>query len=87
MTETDIRSQTAAVIPAYQDEKHIGDVARRTRKRVDHVLVVDDGSTDQTLAIARQFEPDGVRVVTQENQGAAAAIKTVARSATPPIID
>ena len=25
----DIRSQTAAVIPAYQDEKHIGDIARR----------------------------------------------------------
>ena len=23
-----IRSQTAAVIPAYQDEKHIGDIAR-----------------------------------------------------------
>ncbi len=45
MTEN-IRSQTAAVIPAYQDEKHIGDIARRTRERLDHVLVVDDGSTD-----------------------------------------
>ena len=50
----DIRSQTAAVIPAYQDEKHIGDIARRTRERLDHVLVVDDGSTDQTEQRARE---------------------------------
>jgi glycosyltransferase involved in cell wall biosynthesis len=34
---------------------------------------VDDGSTDQTLAVARQFESDGVRVYAQKNQGAAAA--------------
>jgi len=53
MTEN-IRSQTAAVIPAYQDEKHIGDIARRTRERLDHVLVVDDGSTDQTEQRARE---------------------------------
>ena len=60
MTETErnplahIRSQTAAVIPAYQDEKHIGDIARRTRERLDHVLVVDDGSTDETGQRARE---------------------------------
>jgi glycosyltransferase involved in cell wall biosynthesis len=41
-----------------------------TRKEI---IVVDDGSTDQTLAIVRQFEAEGVRVVTQTNQGAAAA--------------
>src|SRR5205823_886891 len=45
---------SAAVIPAYQDEKHIGNIARRTRDRLDHVLVVDDGSTDQTEQRARQ---------------------------------
>src|SRR5205807_6187038 len=37
------------------------------------VIVVDDGSTDCTLALARRFESDSVRVVTQDNQGAAAA--------------
>jgi glycosyltransferase involved in cell wall biosynthesis len=36
------------------------------------IIVVDDGSTDRTLAIARQFESDVVRVFTQKNQGAAA---------------
>lgn len=74
MTATDIRSQTAAVIPAYQDEKHIGDVARRTRERLDHVLVVDDGSTDQTAQRAR--EAGAEVIVHSQNQGKGEAIKT-----------
>ena len=37
------------------------------------VIVVDDGSTDRTLAVARQFASKEVCVVTQPNQGAAAA--------------
>jgi len=35
--------------------------------------VVDHGPTDGTLAVARQFESNEVRVVTQPNQGAVAA--------------
>jgi glycosyltransferase involved in cell wall biosynthesis len=74
MTETTLRSQTAAVIPAYQDEKHIGDIARRTRERLDHVLVVDDGSTDQTERRAREA---GAQVIVHvQNQGKGEAIKT-----------
>lgn len=37
------------------------------------VIVVDDGSVDGSLAIAREFEPRGVRVLCQTNRGAAAA--------------
>ena len=74
MTETNIKSQTAAVIPAYQDEKHIGDIARRTRERLDHVLVVDDGSTDQTQQRAR--EAGAEVIVHAQNQGKGEAIKT-----------
>jgi glycosyltransferase involved in cell wall biosynthesis len=74
MTEVDMRSQTAAVIPAYQDEKHIGDVVRRTRQRLDHVLVVDDGSTDNTKQCARDA---GAEVIVHaQNQGKGEAIKT-----------
>ena len=69
-----IRSQTAAVIPAYQDEKHIGDIVRRTRARLDHVLVIDDGSTDQTAHRAREA---GAEVIVHgENRGKGEAIKT-----------
>jgi glycosyltransferase involved in cell wall biosynthesis len=69
-----IRSQTAAVIPAYQDEKHIGDIVRRTHEQLDHVLVVDDGSTDQTAQRAREA---GAEVIAHnQNRGKGEAIKT-----------
>ena len=78
MTERDplaqIRSQTAAVIPAYQDEKHIGDIVRRTRERLDYVLVVDDGSTDQTAQRARAAGAEVI--VHDQNRGKGEAIKT-----------
>lgn len=37
------------------------------------ILVVDDGSTDETMSIARKFASASVSVVTQSNQGAARA--------------
>jgi len=70
----EIRSQTAAVIPAYQDEKHIGDIVRRTRERLDHVLVIDDGSSDQTAQRAR--EAGAEVIVHDQNRGKGEAIKT-----------
>ncbi len=69
-----IRSQTAAVIPAYDDEKHIGDIVRRTRGRLDRVLVVDDGSSDTTAQRAR--EAGAEVIVHQQNRGKGEAIKT-----------
>jgi glycosyltransferase involved in cell wall biosynthesis len=69
-----IRSQTAAVIPAYQDEKHIGDIVRRTRERVDHVVVIDDGSSDRTAQRAR--EAGAEVIVHAQNRGKGEAIKT-----------
>lgn len=45
--------QVAAVIPAYNEAVNIGEVVERTREHVDEVVVVDDGSTDKTRAIAR----------------------------------
>ncbi len=62
-----IRSRTAAVIPAYQDEKHIGEIVRRTRERLDHVLVVDDGSSDHTAQRAR--EAGAEVIVHDQNRG------------------
>lgn len=63
------------LVPAFNAQEWIADTLRsavaQTWERKE-IIVVDDGSTDQTLAIARQFESNQVRVVTQENQGAAA---------------
>src|ERR1044071_7999569 len=47
------RTTVAAIIPAYLEEKHVGDVARRTLAQLDQVLVVDDGSPDATAENAR----------------------------------
>jgi glycosyltransferase involved in cell wall biosynthesis len=68
------RSSIAAVIPAYNEEKHIGDVARRTRQQLNHVLIVDDGSGDQTAA--RAHEAGAEVVIHPENRGKGEAIKT-----------
>src|SRR5438094_10035734 len=68
------RSRIAAVIPAYQEEKHVGEVARRARAQLEHVLVVDDGSTDSTAERARS---SGVDVVVHpQNRGKGESIKT-----------
>ncbi len=40
---------------------------------VTEIIVINDGSTDDSLAAARQFEPQGVRIVDQPNHGASAA--------------
>ncbi|MGH8101198.1 MAG: glycosyltransferase family 2 protein [Chthoniobacterales bacterium] len=64
----------AVVIPAFNEEKHIGDVVRRTRARLDRVLVVDDGSLDSTAAEARTA---GAEVIVQpQNRGKGEAIRT-----------
>lgn len=69
-----IRSQTVAVIPAYHDEKHIGDIVRRTAQQLDHVLVIDDGSNDETAQRAR--EAGAEVIVHSQNRGKGEAIKT-----------
>ena len=64
------------LIPAFNAQEWIADTIRSAIAQTwgkKEIVVVDDGSTDRTLAIAREWESDSVRVVTQENQGAAAA--------------
>lgn len=64
------------LIPAYNSEAWIADTLLSAIAQTwpnKEIIVVDDGSTDQTLKIARQFESKILRVVAQPNQGAAAA--------------
>jgi glycosyltransferase involved in cell wall biosynthesis len=70
-----VQSLVSILIPAYNAEKWIADTLRsaiaQTWERKE-IIVVDDGSTDRTLAIARQFESEQVRIVPHEHEGAAA---------------
>jgi glycosyltransferase involved in cell wall biosynthesis len=68
------RTNTAALIPAYFEQRQIRAVAERAGAQLDLVLVVDDGSTDDTAAEARA---GGAEVLRHEvNQGKGAAIKS-----------
>lgn len=66
----------SVLIPAYNAERYLGEaldsVVAQTWPNVE-VIVVDDGSTDATLEVARRYEREGVKVVAQKNAGAAAA--------------
>lgn len=66
----------SVLIPAYDAERWLGSAIRsavaQTWPQIE-VIVVDDGSKDGTLGVAKSFEGGSVKVVTQPNQGAAAA--------------
>jgi dolichyl-phosphate beta-glucosyltransferase len=72
----------SVVIPAYNEALRLGPTLERVVEYLRQqgesyeVLVVDDGSTDATAEVARQFTAGGVRVLRQEvNRGKGAVIK------------
>jgi glycosyltransferase involved in cell wall biosynthesis len=71
-----VKPLVSILIPAFNAQEWIADTLRsaiaQTWERTE-IIVIDDGSSDQTLGVARQFESKGVKVITQKNQGAAAA--------------
>jgi len=65
----------AVVVPAYNEERLIARTIQGIPDFVDHVIVVDDCSTDGTLAAARSVDDARVRVEhLPENQGVGAAV-------------
>lgn len=76
-----------AAIPAFNEEKYIGTIVLKTRQYVDEVIVVDDGSTDNTSSVASLA---GATVIRHDkNKGKGAAIQDIlaeARKKNPDIL-
>ncbi len=61
----------SAIIAAYNEEKTIGDVLRVLTQNplIDEVIVVSDGSTDQTVERAREFDAKTISLRTNCGKG------------------
>ena len=69
----------SVVIPLYNKEHYIESTIRSVLSQTcdDYeLIVVDDGSKDNSLALARKYESERVRVIAQENQGVSVARNT-----------
>ncbi|HLC50260.1 MAG TPA: glycosyltransferase family 2 protein [Candidatus Nanoarchaeia archaeon] len=67
-------SNTWAIIPAHNEEKNIAGIVSRTKRYVEHVIIVDDGSTDGTRDLAEKAGATVLRHVV--NLGKGATLKT-----------
>jgi len=76
-----------AGIAAYNEARYVGSIVLQARQYVDEVVVVDDGSTDNTARVA---ELAGATVVRHpENRGKGAAIQSIlaeARKRNPDVL-
>ncbi|RZA02791.1 MAG: glycosyltransferase family 2 protein [Sphingobacteriaceae bacterium] len=64
------------IIPVYNSEKYLTETINSAINQTwanKEIIIVDDGSTDNSLAIAKQFENDRVKILNQQNKGASAA--------------
>ncbi len=73
-----MNDQITVIIPVFNTEKYLAEaiasVLSQTVKPAG-IIVIEDGSTDKSAEVARQFEPF-VRIISQENKGAGAARNT-----------
>lgn len=62
-----------AIIPAYNEEKNIKKVIENCKKYVHKIIVIDDGSTDNTVQVIQNM--DVITIRNRENKGKTEAVK------------
>lgn len=69
------KQQVIVGMPAYNEERYIGSIVLQARQYADEVIVIDDGSSDNTAKVAKLA---GATVVQHgENKGYGAAIQSI----------
>jgi len=80
--------RVAVVVPAHDEEKLIAETLRSIPYFVDRIFVVDDASSDGTVAAVRALDDERIEVLEHErNQGVGAAIVTGYKQALEERID
>lgn len=77
-----MKSLVSILIPCYNSEKWLAEtiqsaLAQTWKKK--EIIIVNDGSTDNSSTVAKSFESSIVKVISQKNQGASAARNTALR--------
>jgi glycosyltransferase involved in cell wall biosynthesis len=82
--ESSTLGKASVIIPVYKTEKYVkaavASVLNQTYENFE-IIVVDDGSPDDSLKLVRQFDDPRIRIIEQENRGLAGARNTGIRHA------
>lgn len=73
------------IIPSYNQELYLEESIESCLSQTlkpHEIIVIDDGSTDHSLELARKYEDRGVKVISQVNKGLASARNTGIMNAT-----
>lgn len=73
------KQKVIVFMPAHNEEESIGDVIKRVPRSIHpwvevEVLVINDGSTDRTVEVARHAGADHI-ITFERNQGLGAAVR------------
>jgi len=61
--------RTLVAIPVYNEQKYVATVLERVREHAEHILVIDDGSSDATPQLLANFPVEVIRHSTNRGYG------------------
>jgi len=74
----------SVIIPLYNKEKYIGETIESVLNQVFNdfeIIIIDDGSTDNSLSIASSYNDNRIRIINQKNNGVSSARNNGIRNA------